>query len=147
MTCYVYLAMSLHYLNIKVEGHSNDPCLTIFLLSAGSTENNHMTSVEKPMLRSSHSGNWRERAAPNKQTASQREFSYYVYKKRGARSKEGKKCFEFCCGFSNPLGTSFGEKLSSSRQCASKYHSVHFKPRPKDSLALFICRKVSKKSP
>lgn len=57
-----------HYLNIKVEAHSIYPCQTIFLLAAGSTENNHMHSMETVMLRSSLSGNWRERVAPNEKT-------------------------------------------------------------------------------
>lgn len=66
MKCYVCLAMSQHYLNITVEAHSIYPCLTIFLFSSGSTDNNHMHSMEKAMSWSNHSGNLRERVASNR---------------------------------------------------------------------------------
>ena len=126
-----------HYLNIKVEAHSIYLCLTVFLFAAGSTENHPTHSMETVTLRSSLSGNWRERVAPNKQTGSQAEFLYHVYKK--GKNPEVEKCFKFCCGFSNPLGTCFGGKLS------SKYQTVHFKHLPKGSSTSFTCKKVPKR--
>lgn len=63
--CYVCLAMSLHYLNIRSGGSFNLPSLAWrnFCFSSGSIENNHMCFTEKPRIWHSHSGNLRECAA------------------------------------------------------------------------------------
>lgn len=123
----------------KVEAHSIYPCLAVFLFCIWFYWKEHIHSMKKPMVWHSQLGNLREQHLINRLVF--KEHSHIMCTKKEEIQRSW-KLFQILLQFPNPLGTYFGEKLSSLERCASRARATHFKPLLKGGSDLLICKEV-----